>query len=58
MNTDTILAIDLGKFNGVLCFSEPNWRIIYNLMRFGLEYTHRQESAYAEQVRERLRQRP
>ena len=24
--TDTILAIDLGKFNGVLCIDEPDCR--------------------------------
>ena len=26
MNTDTIFAIDLGKFNSVLCFYEPDSR--------------------------------
>jgi hypothetical protein len=27
---------------------------VYNLMRYGVEYVQREESAYADQVRERL----
>ena len=44
----------LGAPKAITATAHKLARIIYNLMRFGLEYTRREEAAYAEQVRQRL----
>jgi hypothetical protein len=44
----------LGAPKAITATAHKLARILYNLMRFGLEYTRREEAAYAEQVRERL----
>jgi transposase len=44
----------LGAPKAITATAHKLARILYNLMRFGLEYTRRDEAAYAEQVRQRL----
>ena len=44
----------LGAPKAITATAHKLARIIYNLMRFGLVYMRREESAYAEQVRTRL----
>jgi transposase len=44
----------LGAPKAITATAHKLARIIYNLMRFGLEYTQKEEAAYAEQVRMRL----
>ena len=44
----------LGAPKAITATAHKLARIVYNLMRFGLEYTKKDEAAYTEQVRTRL----
>jgi hypothetical protein len=44
----------LGKPQGITAAAHKLARIVYNLMRYGVEYSKQSEAAYAEQVHERL----
>jgi len=44
----------LGKPQAITATAHKLARILYNLMRYGVEYTKQSEAAYAEQVHERL----
>jgi transposase len=44
----------LGAPKAITATAHKLARIVYNLMRYGAEYVRREESAYADQVRERL----
>jgi len=44
----------LGKPQAITATAHKLARILYNLMRYGVEYTKKSEAAYAEQVHERL----
>ena len=43
-----------GKPQAITATAHKLARILYNLMRYGVEYTKKSEAAYAEQVHERL----